>query len=79
MSFKPGDVVQRMAGMREGVVVSPPDRETAPGEGTVWAHWRDVGTTDRPSEPSWHAEEAVSLHPDPDRLLAEWTAWQLTR
>lgn len=90
MTFKPGDVVRRSRKdgiMRVGVVVDPDgfdntfysrDRRRPMVRGNVWAFWCTEGEWIWGITPA-HTAEPVELHPDPDPILAKFTAWRLTQ
>lgn len=76
--FKPGDIVYYQRDkIYPGIVVEHAQMSTI-RETQVWAHWVDYGLKWTDKKPGWMPEREVMLHPDPDRVWADYCAWRLT-
>lgn len=82
--FKPGDVVRYQCqerGERVGICAEPPgdSKQRNPAyDPRVWAIWRNKSGKWSGSR-TWVGSKRVELHPDPDPVLASFTAWRLTQ
>lgn len=79
--FEPGTVVVQVGQRsREGVSTIGDDLKSLKNRDLeiVWAYWSAVGG-EWTNMPTWVRASIVELHPDPDPVLASFTAWELTR
>lgn len=82
--FKVGDVVAYMSTTTDtlvpGIVTDCPEkhRENRRICDAVWAFWKPLGIDEWHDRPGHMQPEFVEAHPDPEPILASFTAWRLT-